>query len=295
MKIELRPESIARLKSTVVPGETRRIHWGSLPNIEDHMVHMRQDFAGLPELCVIHGQLIVLIRRRIDLMHHLQVFQSLWETETDFLIEHLTSRWLLSACDTFSAHGHGVRRATAAALSGLIHMLQVCETERLAMRDTSYDPAKYDAVIQTHRSKMHVELWDGIKADAFEHGDSARHMLTCVVSTVDTDPVIGPIGRALITRALASDTVLGRLRRINSYLVPPLLTGQPGSEPDPCLLGSVEGYNVVQIGTKFLAVPQSLGPLDLSREEDRARPGIIVTDSIPEAVAAIAAAHMDGA
>jgi hypothetical protein len=282
MHLELNQVDIPKLKARLVDGPARGIHWGNLPQLDEHLAHMRQDFVGLPELCLVHGQLIALIRRRIELVHNVPTFLALWDAETTFLTTHLNSRWLVSACDTFSDHGSELQRPRAAVLTALFHSLQLCETERLALKDPSYDREKYQDVMATHRAGRHLQLWDGMKAYAFEDGDSARMMFGRVIETLDQDAVIGPIARTLIARAIDGDTLFGRLSKLNPDFLPPA----PSRSKEyhlPVLTGSLNGFNVILFEGRFLVVPQSLGPLDLSMPEARRAPGIVVTRTIQEA------------
>jgi hypothetical protein len=45
----------------------------------------------------------------------------------------------------------------------------------------------------------------------------------------------------------------------------------------PLLIGSYQGYNIVYYRGQFYGVPQSLGPLDLSKEEDRKHKEIVIS------------------
>ena len=47
----------------------------------------------------------------------------------------------------------------------------------------------------------------------------------------------------------------------------------------PTLVWSRAGYNIVRYLGKYWAVPQSLGPVDFTQEEERRRPGIIFSES----------------
>ena len=53
-----------------------------------------------------------------------------------------------------------------------------------------------------------------------------------------------------------------------------------GKIPAPVLVESIKNYNIVSYGHKFYGVPQSLGPLDLSKEADRNKEQIIVDNDI---------------
>jgi putative sugar O-methyltransferase len=58
----------------------------------------------------------------------------------------------------------------------------------------------------------------------------------------------------------------------------------------PRLVSSIEGYNIVDYGRRYLGVPQSLGPLDLAEQDLSALPGLITGESIETVDAMIRAA-----
>jgi hypothetical protein len=59
----------------------------------------------------------------------------------------------------------------------------------------------------------------------------------------------------------------------------------PRSLPDrrpPLLLYGAAGFNIVAHRARFFALPQSLGPIDLEREDVSDRPGVIVSSELSE-------------
>src|SRR5205085_10868877 len=144
----------------------------------------------------------------------------LWAEEFEFLTAHLNSRWLISACDTFADHGSDTQKAAAMLLVVLINTVKLAETERLALRDASTLPAKFDAIAESHRGKRHIELWDGMMAYGPFSGDMPRNMLRRLAMLTEKDAALGAIARTLIRRAVAADTLLGRLARLNEGFLP---------------------------------------------------------------------------
>ena len=209
------------LKARIVEGTPR----GPTPvsregEFATHMADLRGDFAGRPELCVHHAALIVRIRRRMDLERDVPAFLELWEAEHAFLAEHLDSRWLVSACDTFADHGTAFQRAAAVALAALINTTRLCETERILSVDPSFDPRKFERMKAEHRDGRYVELWDGVSAYTPHKGDTPRNLFRRLFDVVGMDPALDAIGRTLLGRALAEDTLLGRLARMNPGFLP---------------------------------------------------------------------------
>jgi hypothetical protein len=197
------------------PKHGRQLGWGQSADLDEHLALLRSEFVGLPETCHRHAGLIVRIRREIELEASLAAFLQLWDVEGETLVEHLTSRWLVSACDTYADHGSPFQRAAALMLSATVNTLKLAETERLLLRDVSPDPAKADLVTRSHAAGSHIELWDGMSAYAVTTGDMPRHLFARMYAVLDQDRVLSLIGRTLIDRAIASDTVFGRLAKLN--------------------------------------------------------------------------------
>jgi hypothetical protein len=183
--------------------------------VDQQISLLRAEFAGLPDICHAHAALIVRIRRQIDLESSLAEFFELWLSDTDQLAVHLSSRWLVSACDTYADYGTPFQQAGALLLSATINTLKLAETERLLLRDSSSDPEKVDTLIRSHADRIHVDLWDGMTAYSVVAGDMPRNLLSRMRTVLGQDPVLSVIGAALIERALQGDTVFGRLSKLN--------------------------------------------------------------------------------
>jgi hypothetical protein len=211
---------VPELKSQRLEGEARGLSCEASADLFEHFDILRQDFAGQPLLCFAHAQLIVCVRRRLDLEETLPAFLKLWATESDFLAARLNSRWLISACDTFTDHGSDLQKAAAMILVVLINTVKLAETERLTQGDATTLPAKLDAILESHCAKTHIELWDGVTAYAPLSGDMPRNMLRRLALLTNKDVALAAIARALICRAVAADTLLGRLARLNDGFLP---------------------------------------------------------------------------
>lgn len=207
--------SIAELKSRIVEGRPGPLAVIGEKNIHEHFRRLRNEFAGLPELCFVHAQLIVCIRRHRQMPKTLPAFFRLWAEEPEFLSRHLNSRWLISACDTFADHGTAAERAAAMLLVTLINTMKLAETERLYLADVETVPEKLSAITESHRHRTHVELWDGLTAYAPFHGDMPRNMFRRMMTVTGEFPAFAAIARTLIERAIKADTLLGRLARLN--------------------------------------------------------------------------------
>lgn len=275
-----------RLKTQRIEDVPRRLNFGPHPDLAVHDAKLRTEFAGLPALCHHHATLITRIRRRIDLVRHVPAFLALWDAEAAFLAEHSPTKWLVAACDTFFDHGPAARRGPALCLSVFISTLQLAESERRTLADVAVSPAKYRALMETHAQGAHVELWDGVRLYNFETGDRAHLMLDRVAQAIAGDPVLEPIGRALVARALGHDTLLARLARYRDDFLPPSFSGRPARSLPPAYVGAHAGHGFVHFRGRFHAFPHALGPVDLETADPATLPGAIVADTLLDAMAA---------
>jgi hypothetical protein len=217
---QFKMSDVARLKSQIIGGFERRIAFGGHANLDAHFENLRLEFTGLPALCFAHAQLNVLIRRRIDIEENVPLFFELWAAEAEFLCKYLSSRWLISACDSFADYGSGRQRTAAMMLVVLINMTKLAETERVSLKDrTSLEP-DYAEIVECYDRKQSFELWDGIVAYSPYNGDMPRNMFRRVMKLTDSDPALRLIARTLIRRAVEADTLLGRLARLNPEFLP---------------------------------------------------------------------------
>lgn len=223
--------SIAEMKRRIVPGEKREIAFYGDPNFYGHLRMLSREFAGSPEICFAHAQLVVCIRRSRELAEVLPLFFKLWRDEAEFLARRLNSRWLISACDTFADYGTPAQKAAAMPLVLLVNMTKLAETERRFLADPESLPERIGAIVESHKHKSQVELWDGICAYAPFGGDMPRNMFRRMMRIVDEDASLGLIARELIRRAIENDTLLGRLARMNPEFLPLELRAPVASPP----------------------------------------------------------------
>lgn len=83
-----------------------------IKDLEGHLNNIKYRMIGESELCFYHNALIILLRRRYKMKETFTEFERLWDVERDYLLEHLSIRWIVSACDTFIDHSEDINRAT---------------------------------------------------------------------------------------------------------------------------------------------------------------------------------------
>lgn len=162
------------LKSAVIHTEKTEYTHGSENDLKSHLANLRNEFNGKSELEYYHAELNVFLRRGIDPKVTFSKLSNLWETESDFLIENLNTRWLISAADSFIDHdANPLSRAYAFSAICLVNSCKLCETERFASnsKNIEYDPNKLEQL-----KKERIPLFDGTSAFTIGACDTLRNM-----------------------------------------------------------------------------------------------------------------------
>ncbi|MCM2291261.1 hypothetical protein NAC44_02820 [Allorhizobium sp. BGMRC 0089] len=202
----------ARLKTALIEGETVEQTHGSEKSLEQHLVNLRREFTGEPELLWHHARLIVLIRREFKVAETFRQFRSLWESEADFLCERLNLRWLISATDTFADHHpEPAERSKAMMVSLLVNTVKIYETERALAQGAPLplDPDKVEHV-QSHL----VPLFSGLSCFTIGTDDTLRNMRWRLDPFMESHPV-GQIAKTVFDRLQEEDTAFARLKALH--------------------------------------------------------------------------------
>lgn len=206
----LQSSDYSELKSKLI-GDTEQIYThGADKDISQHLQHLRSEFAGQSELLYYHAQLIVLIRREYQVAEQFAQFERLWNTESEFLREHLNTRWLISATDTFADHSTDpTTRSLALAASLLVNTIKLQETERyLQATEQLADQPERRQQLQTGR----VALFDGTSAFAVGTDDTLRN-LRWRLDAISPMNLMGEVLAELFQRVQTHDTVYQRFRQ----------------------------------------------------------------------------------
>ena len=164
---------------------------------------LARNFDGLPVIWLYHGAVIAALRRRIDVTENWARFAALWAAHGDWLLHHLDSRWLISACDTIADdHPEAQARAAGLAVSVGLNLLRLCETERRA-RGADLRPLG--------RRQEQRHLYDGLRWFAVGRGDTVANLFARLDRVRAEGTLPGRILAELLARAQAEDTVLRRL------------------------------------------------------------------------------------
>lgn len=164
----------SHLKTTIIEGDSPSYTYGADKDISKHIENLRAEFVGQPELNFYHAKLIVLIRREFQTTKHYAEFEQLWANESEFLCQNLSTRWLISACDTFIDYSDdNYLKALLMNAVVLINTIKLQESERFltATQNTPVDEQRKQS-LQTER----LPLFDGVAGFAVGTDDTLRNM-----------------------------------------------------------------------------------------------------------------------
>lgn len=174
------------MKRRQTNSESQQFTHGSDNDLIRHLGNLAAEFHEMPELLYYHAKLIVLLRREYKVRETFQKFYDLWDQEHRFLLEHLNTRWLIAAADSFvDHHSDPVARSHAFSATCLVNTCKIYETERFATKSVikDYDPQRLDTL-----QKKRVGLFDGTSAFAVGTDDTLRNMRW----RMDALPMTGP-------------------------------------------------------------------------------------------------------
>ena len=196
----------APLKLARVDGRAPEVE-GSRSTYARKLRELSEEFDGLPALMRLHGLLIAHLRRRSAPAHTAALFLRLWTEESDWLLQRLDARWLVSAITTFGDHGATeVQRRLGQSLSLMFGMMKLYETERLYSGSTPDQPFDW-----TRRPPTPLAL----QMDAYALGGGGLdvNLLGRLWQEAGTDAVLAPLARHLLALLIADPrTVFRRLR-----------------------------------------------------------------------------------
>ena len=186
---------------------------GSKKELPSHLDDLRQEFSGQPEMNYYHAQLIVLIRRGVDVAKHFSDFETLWLQERDFLLQSLSTRWLISAADTFIDHStDALLKALLMNAVILINTIKLQESERYLhrMEEVPVDPQRQRS-LQSER----LALFDGVSGFAVGTDDTLRNMRWRLDALCATHP-LGAMVLEVFERVQREGNVYARFRAMHT-------------------------------------------------------------------------------
>lgn len=203
--------SVEQMKQKILdsgePIQTR----GSHNAIRTQIEALNKEFSGQAELVLYHASLIVLIRRESDAKVNFEKFNTLWQQEAVWLLQHLNIRWLVSAVDTFADHASKpVDRAMALGAAILVNTVKAYESEHYlsGQEEVVYLPERL-----THVQTNLVPLFEGVSCYTVGTDDTLRNMVWRMqVQTQNQACLPGKIFLEIFKRLGDQKTAFGRMK-----------------------------------------------------------------------------------
>lgn len=176
-------KSIEEMKSTIITESMCDLealtHKPRTKDLAAHLANIKHQFIGQSELCFYQATLIVLLRRQYKTKETFIEFETLWETETSYLLKHLSLRWIISACDTFVDHTDNTARAAILMnATTLVNTLRVYETKRF-LQLGSESSSKMKPLINDNVDALYsgdMPLYDGLTYFRVGFDDTLKNM-----------------------------------------------------------------------------------------------------------------------
>lgn len=191
----------------------------SRPRIKDlqsHLDNLKHQFIGQSELCFYHATLIVLLRRGYKIDSTFADFEALWTTEMDYLLEHLSLRWLISACDTFIDHSKdNTRAAILMNAVTLVNTLRIYETKHF-LQNTSDNQTPF--FVQKNIETLYhgdLPLYDGLTYFRINSDDTLKNMRSRYESFIKKDQLAATILLSIFDRFQTNKSAFATIRSLH--------------------------------------------------------------------------------
>jgi hypothetical protein len=197
-------------RKQIIPGNEVVYTHGSSNDVSKHFETLREEFVGESELCYTHAKIIVLIRRDFEIDNHFKLFEQLWLEEKEFLLENLSTRWLIAATDTFADYSDDdAIKSLSIACVCLLNTVKLQESERFL---TNADQCKDDKKKQSRLdNEERFALFDGTSVFKFGTDDTLRNMRWRIDKAARLN-VAGEILLEIFKRLQKFDTVYKRTK-----------------------------------------------------------------------------------
>jgi hypothetical protein len=178
------------LKAKILPDIPPPLAKGASRHAEKEH-ELRTELVGQSELVLLHGMLIAHMRKRRFPDHAPQLFRRIWVEHTPFLLDVLSTRWLISAVITFGEHGATAsEQALGREMGMMFSMMKLYEFERLHSGKTP------DEAFGLGRVKAELPL--GMTPFSLATGGLDINLLAPVWQRAMDEPVMGALACRLL-------------------------------------------------------------------------------------------------
>lgn len=214
-------KSIDEMKATIITEQscdaTALTHKPKVKDLQTHLENLKHQFIGRSELCFYHAALVVLLRRKYKVEEIYSYFEQLWITEHEYLLNHLSLRWVVSACDTFIDHTKdSVRAAILMNVITLMNTLRVYETKYFLKLPTNSEsmPLIDDKVTLLYCGDM--PLYDGLTYFRIGTDDSLKNMRSRYETFDNIDKLATTILLSVFDKLQNNDSAFATLRLLHN-------------------------------------------------------------------------------
>ncbi|TXD97906.1 hypothetical protein ES754_02825 [Psychrobacter frigidicola] len=187
-----------------------------IKNLESHLDGLKHQFIHQSELCFYHATLIVLLRRNYKPQEVFAEFERLWAVETDYLLNNLSLRWIVSACDSFIDYSADTTRAAVFLnVITLINTLKVYETKQFLQLSSVPDqtPLLTDKVAALY--SCHLPLYDGLTYFRIGTDDTLKHMRSRYQKLYTVDKLATTVLLFVFDRLQSNNSAFATLRALH--------------------------------------------------------------------------------
>lgn len=213
-------KSIDDMKATLITDSMCNVssltHKPRTNDLTAHLENLKHQFIGQSELCFYHATLVVLLRRNYKPKEIFAEFEQLWDAEADYLLEHLSLRWIVSACDTFVDHSTDrIRAAILMNITTLVTTLRVYETKQFLLRPPNSEslPLLDDNIEAFYRSD--IPLYDGLTYFRVGSDDTLKNMRNRYESFYESDKLASTILLSVFDKLQTNNSAFSIMRLLH--------------------------------------------------------------------------------
>lgn len=171
---------------------------------------LQAEFTGKPELWLLHGLCIAILRRRGPPPEARQLFLRIWAEQGSALARELPVRWLISAAATFADHGETMdQRLGGQGLMMLFDLIKLHDSER-----RQSGRRNSDGFPRTRGGRRPDSLAFDMVPYSLDRGDLDKNMLTRLWRHAEDDAVLRPLGVRMLQMVMSDPrSIFGRIQR----------------------------------------------------------------------------------
>ena len=185
--------------------------------LESHLNNLKHQSLGESELCFYHNTLIILMRRKYKIDKIFVEFERLWVAESQYLLENLSLRWIVSACDTFIDHSDNVNRAAILMnVITLMNTVRTYETKNFLQTPPGAEPIPLFDEKTDILYAGDLSLYDGLTYFRIGTDDSLRNMRKRYHKFYKVDKLATTILLAVFEKLQNNQSAFATLRQLHT-------------------------------------------------------------------------------